>query len=460
MKGGLLPHTKTPTDLKLGAVYDQPIIAELPQEYLIPGVRITDQRDSDFCSQFAFCGLSELQEGVELSPEYAFALSKLLSGDVEAWGQDLKTAAATHVKFGAPKKSAVKFSVENKDATFLRKIENYGDSSTLLADAQNQKKEGYYGTSGRYFGGYNIMSWMWKFKDEQRGVATGVLWGWDDKEPIVSTIPTEGEGHAIRVVGWGKHYITNGKIDPTRPFKDNKTRLYVPNSWGEGAGDKGWFYFDIDVIDHFVDIYGGLMLKDLAPERARYLAENGLSADTSSLLNTILLLWKRVYSLLPELVRAVFTTSYNSETTSEVPAPIVPVPTKTNREILFDAAKSCVGKDMAKTQGALGCAESVNAVHALAFGREIGGTTSTYRLYQAMKVDPTFSRVDSPLPGDIILSPTGYGRLPNGHVGIVGEDIIFSNNSLNGMFEPNYTLFTWKLRFGKAGFPILFYRKV
>lgn len=139
----------------------------------------------------------------------------------------------------------------------------------------------------------------------------------------------------------------------------------------------------------------------------------------------------------------------------------------TNREVLLICAQQHLGSDASPNDVApdeYACAETVNDIHQYAFGFQIGGTVSTALLYSALNVSKYFTRVDNPLPGDIIISPTGYGNgvLPNGHVGIVGPgNTIMSNTSANGKFLSNYTLSTWSVRYKQTGgYPVIFFRRV
>lgn len=149
------------------------------------------------------------------------------------------------------------------------------------------------------------------------------------------------------------------------------------------------------------------------------------------------------------------------------PAPVVPIVTPptapvviSNRERLYDMAKACLGKDIAKTQDELGCAEAVNYVYKKTFGTPIGGETSTAGMYEVLKKDKRFVKVDEPLFGDIIISPTGTSTLNalHGHVGIVAKYGILSNNSLNGLWQEKFTLQSWKIYYTNRGFPVYYYR--
>jgi hypothetical protein len=103
----------------------------------------------------------------------------------------------------------------------------------------------------------------------------------------------------------------------------------------------------------------------------------------------------------------------------------------------------------------------VNEVFRQALGTRVGGGASTKLMYEILEKSDRFIPVEYSLPGDIVISPTGYGNgnLPNGHVGIVGKYGIMSNNSETGFWELNYTLVGWIKQFRTfGGFPVRFYR--
>lgn len=144
-----------------------------------------------------------------------------------------------------------------------------------------------------------------------------------------------------------------------------------------------------------------------------------------------------------------------------------PITEKNNRLILFATAVQCLGTDASPNDIApdeYGCAETVNEIHEKAFGFPIGGDISTYRLYKALKDSPYFTRTEKALEGDLIISPTGYGKndIMPGHVGIVGElSKVMSNSSKNGLFSENYTLESWSKRWkDKGGYPVWYFRRI
>ncbi len=146
-----------------------------------------------------------------------------------------------------------------------------------------------------------------------------------------------------------------------------------------------------------------------------------------------------------------------------------PVTQGNNRLILYAAALDCLGKDASPQDVApdeVGCAETVYDILASAFPLKVGFSLeiSTSKLYDALKVSKKFIKIDQPLQGDIVISPTGYGngKLSNGHVGIKGEDdVIMSNDSATGLFLENYTVTTWKKRYVTlGGYPMLYFRRI
>lgn len=137
------------------------------------------------------------------------------------------------------------------------------------------------------------------------------------------------------------------------------------------------------------------------------------------------------------------------------------------REILYEEAIRCLGRDVSPKENEYGCAESVNTIFMFAFGEPIGGGASTALMYQALQDTKRFKKVLEPLRGDIVISPTGYSKfkgkkltIKNGHVGIVSDsNEIMSNDSKTSLWKKNYTWITWEKRYqDKGGYPMDFYR--
>lgn len=130
---------------------------------------------------------------------------------------------------------------------------------------------------------------------------------------------------------------------------------------------------------------------------------------------------------------------------------------------LYATAVSCLGIDASPADVApdeYGCAETVSDILIIS-GINLPVLTLTTDLYRHFIKH--FQRTTEPLPGDIIISPTGYGMtgiIPNGHVGIMYTGgRIMSNSSATGTFEINYSLDSWGARYGKqGGYPVEFFR--
>jgi hypothetical protein len=111
------------------------------------------------------------------------------------------------------------------------------------------------------------------------------------------------------------------------------------------------------------------------------------------------------------------------------------------------------------------CSETVTTLlkQAGKIDRIISGTWTLYQYLE--NPDNGWKKVNSPWPGDIVLSPTGSGVAGSiGHVGVVMNDnLIASNNSFGphaGKFTINYTIPKWNDYYGKKlRMAVFFYRK-
>ena len=133
---------------------------------------------------------------------------------------------------------------------------------------------------------------------------------------------------------------------------------------------------------------------------------------------------------------------------------------------IYEVAFSFLGKDVTprdNTPDAVACMEVVNEIVRLATGKPIGGGASTYLGFAALHDEKRFLKINNPLTGDIIISPSGYSSkgYKNGHAGIVGKHHILSNFSDTGKLEDYYTLETWRKQFGEImGFPVFYFRVI
>ena len=256
---GLQPTPQDDRDFSLGAILTLPKLSELPDFFLIGGTA-KDQGDTDYCTGYATCTASEAQEGVELDPEFSFAASKSLSGNPEAWGQDLRTACKAHVKIGALPTN-VNYTKPKGDKA--RVLDNWTYPKGSVA---HRRKKTYFKVTGAHDHFDNIRATLFK---TETPIVTGVLWGWRPNHYYLLDIPKSGVGHAISIVGFDHEY------------------LLLRNSFGTDVGMKGEHAMSREVVNHFVDKYGAYTFLDICREDAEYYLETGGKVDGNWLINLI-----------------------------------------------------------------------------------------------------------------------------------------------------------------------------
>lgn len=149
------------------------------------------------------------------------------------------------------------------------------------------------------------------------------------------------------------------------------------------------------------------------------------------------------------------------KTTLDLLKKLLPFAAKSKSETLYQFALKYLGTDASPADLAddvVGCAETVTTILKAYMGFPVILGTAT--LYSNLETNPKFKRVTVPMPGNIVLSPTGMGNGNiQGHVGFVGQNgQILSNDSYTGKFSANFTLDTWNARYrDKGGLPVLFY---
>jgi len=249
---GLRETPKDSRDFKLGASFRLPDLEDLPKNFVFEQISVKDQKSTDFCSAFMTTYMSEIQEDIELSPEWSFAVSKMISGDVDGWGQNLRDAMKVHTQYGALPKDVAPFSLENKTDEFLRNIQSW--PKQLFEKAKAHKKKSYFKVEGRYDAFDDIRASIWLFREKKQSVGLGVMWGWGN-DPIIPKEDFDGFGHAVACIGWKD---INGE-----PY------LVIHNSYGKTAGDNGGFYFPREIINKNVARFGAYMFVDMDPKDAK-----------------------------------------------------------------------------------------------------------------------------------------------------------------------------------------------
>ncbi|MDP1570821.1 MAG: hypothetical protein Q8L86_12555 [Vicinamibacterales bacterium] len=299
--GGLKPLSVDPRDRSLGAAFRLPPLSELPSSFRHVPLSIKDQGVSDLCTAYATCGASELQEGVELCPEYSFAVTKDLMGDPEEWGADLRVAMKSHVKVGAIEKGHI-----SAIPAVPRRLSSW--PADLKDKAVVHAKGSFMEITGPYDHFDNIRAAIWLFRNEKRAVPFGVRFGWPLDQIMMNEPNDAGEGHAMYAVGWD--------------LLVHDDYLVVVGSAGRGAGSNGIHYFSRSIINKYVALYGAYMFADLTKEE--YLARIKPRIEWS-----IVGILRAVKQILAALVK--------EKQTALIPVPPVPV-TKVSR--LADWAKA------------------------------------------------------------------------------------------------------------------------
>lgn len=145
--------------------------------------------------------------------------------------------------------------------------------------------------------------------------------------------------------------------------------------------------------------------------------------------------------------------------------PLQDPPPKSNREVLYEKAKSHLGQHLTLDDSVpkeYGCAQAVSFVfHETKFTCiPKGGISGTASLLGWFKANPDlFHEVSIPRTGTIILSPTGLSpKGAHGHVGIVGEESIMSNDSQSGEWHAYWNLASWHAYYQvNLGIPTYFF---
>lgn len=256
MIGGLTPLPEDKRDFELGAIFRLPEIKELPLAFELPVFSIKNQGGTDFCTAYASCGMSEIQEGVELFPAYSFALSKFISGNTDEWGQNMRTALKAHQKYGAIALEEVEDSVKTLSDADLRRFESYpGD---YLLKARKHLKKSYFTVTGQHDHYDNIRAAIWKFKEQKQAVAFGLTFGWPANQYILDDMPARGYGHMMFFTGW------------------NEIGLITINSYGIGAGKNGKHAITREVVNGIGPDRGTMMMVDMPPEKAKEMIRSSL----------------------------------------------------------------------------------------------------------------------------------------------------------------------------------------
>lgn len=278
IKNGLRPLVEDSRDLKVGAFLDLPKLKDIPDKLILGEPSVVNQYDTDFCGAAATSALSELHEGIPLSFEWLFAVAKMIEGDKDSWGLDLRTACKAAVKYGSIKRTEAPYSLDDKPDSFLRDINNW-DKDLFLAALEHRKKT-YVRLSSSYSPFDTIRAFMYYYhlRGEKNGALIGLEWNYPLRELYIepSDAGGSGFGHAVAAIGFEGDY------------------LYIQNSAGKEAGDKGHHWVHKDIINRDVGRYGAYTLLDIPRDHIEYHVQIG-SKVTDNWLDLIISAIKRIF---------------------------------------------------------------------------------------------------------------------------------------------------------------------
>lgn len=233
---------------------------------LAPNAKVLNQGlgGESSCTAHANASISSIQEGVDLSPEYAMqATRRVTGGNPHVWGANVDDAMKAHVKFGCLESKDSPLSFE-KDGQY--KVEDPTNwDKTLDNKAIEHQKDSYMECDG------------YKDKFDSTRVAM-----WESFQTFLRTNnPSHKKAPSIGFY-WQPEWTSQASISmplyPTKDFPHNvfargqktingQPYIIIHNSYGKDAGDGGVHYFPRDVFNKFVAF--SRTFEDIDPERVK-----------------------------------------------------------------------------------------------------------------------------------------------------------------------------------------------
>lgn len=241
---GLRELLKDDRDYALGALGAIPLLSDIKPTGLVPRKiynQIADGND-DHCSAYAIAGALSIKENADLFPAFQFAASKAISGDPDAWGQDLRSAMKATVTYGIPEES----DITDEDKLIAPERRLFKNYEKLKFRALFHKQKTFFKTSGPYEPFDNVRAWMSKY---QQPVILGVNFGWPISQYVLSGTP-DGFGHALYAIDFTNDH------------------LIVVNSAGTEAGQNGIHLLPRATANEYITKYGAFMHQDVTKEEA------------------------------------------------------------------------------------------------------------------------------------------------------------------------------------------------
>lgn len=199
-------------------------VVSLPQSFrLTDPFPIKDQNGFGSCTGQATVGHKQLQEGIELSARFAYAMTKKLEGNKE-WGAYTRNQFKVLCDVGAVPEEmwSEKHNIPEQEYLDWEKIPQY-----LIEDAKVHRSKKYWRIDPDFD---SIKKAIFQYK---QAVVISVPWYSSYNQPNEGYLELNTAlgwkwGHAILVVGWQDDWLT------------------VKNSWGNDWGLNGMCYFKKD----------------------------------------------------------------------------------------------------------------------------------------------------------------------------------------------------------------------
>ncbi len=242
-------------------------VSQIPDFDLVPDAPIKNQLSSFLCTAFANSTISGFQEGVELSPEYAYQKSNALLGVKHSIGVDYFIALKEHVKFGCLEASQSPYTIA-KDGQYVAENPDNWDIA-LDVPAAIHKKQSYFqcDQGDDLFDSVLIALWQsyqayqaTKNISDLKAVSIAFYWFPEFTFASQGIVPESDTWN--KKLASGHNVVVRGKKTINGiPY------LIVQNSYGEGMGDKGLYYFPRKTLNTCG--FAAATFDDLNPEETK-----------------------------------------------------------------------------------------------------------------------------------------------------------------------------------------------
>lgn len=270
-----LPHDAR--DIRVGNIFTLPKVADLPLEFTVAEpLKIKDQKTSDYCGAFSSTSCSEDQETVELDPLWQFMTIKVIEGDPEAYGTDLRYVAKSFTQAGSIEAKDSPYTIDTPRQTIVDPASWKDKDYKSLASAHKKESFAFITPDMGMDFFDTLRSTM--FHGDKQSVTIGMGWcgEWIGAAGgVVAALGQVISGHAVKIFGWKQ---ING-VPYLKVQLSNTTRI----------GDQGIFYFSREVINSQQE-YGAFVFTKYDPSFLAKHQELGIKVDINWLVRVFQLL--------------------------------------------------------------------------------------------------------------------------------------------------------------------------